>query len=137
MVGQDYKSEMIPITLQPQANASSPSLFCGSLPIIDDYVVEDEECLGVMLVSGEGMRSALAFVSPVNATVCIEDNDRGVCVCVHACVRVCVRVCVCVCACIHTYVYVCGVCVSSKNCTGVNSSFLQRYSSCLRWTRLT
>ena len=96
MADQDYESAMIPITLQPRTDASTSSYFCGSLLITNDNLVEEEECLGVKLALGEGTTGVLVFGSPINATVCIEDDDKGVCTCV----------CVCVCVCMSVYLYV-------------------------------
>ncbi len=82
MAGQDYGSNLVPLTLQPPTGASTTDHFCVRWPIIDDRRVEQEECFGVAVVSGdEGAHSTVVFGSPVNATVCIEDDDKGVCMC--------------------------------------------------------
>ena len=122
VAGQDYDSSLVPLTLQPPTGATTTDRFCVSWPIIDDRRVEQEECFGVTVVSGdEGAHSTLVFGSPVNATVCIEDDDKGVCVCVRVVFGVCTcRVwCVymlCV-VCVHDVVYMCVVCVCM--CVGV------------------
>ena len=124
MAGQDYDSSLVPLTLQPPTGATTTDRFCVSWPIIDDRRVEQEECFGVTVVSGdEGAHSTLVFGSPVNATVCIEDDDKGVCVCVCVCVLclVCVHVvcgvCTCCVWCVYMMLYTCVWCVCM--CVGV------------------
>ena len=71
---RDYEDDDLDYVIP---SGESDTTVCECLPIKDDFEVEGTECLDVELGPSGNTPSDVVFLSPNNASVCIQDDDVG------------------------------------------------------------
>lgn len=74
--GDDYMAP--PASLQAQAGVNGPNMpLCFEVPIVDDDLVENEECFGVSISLPSDLSGLMLSIAEdaASALCCIQDDD--------------------------------------------------------------